>query len=61
MVHAFNWDSGGTFNAYVVLWEESGTDMIGAKNVYTNSYGMRDDEELRWGKPPGRPAKSGLW
>lgn len=25
-------------------------------------YGMRDDDkELRWGKPPGRPAKSGLW
>ena len=25
-------------------------------------YGMRnDDSELRWGKPPGRPSKSGLW
>ena len=25
-------------------------------------FGMRDDDkEIRWGKPPGRPAKSGLW
>lgn len=25
-------------------------------------YGMRsDDKELRWGKPRGRPVKSGLW
>ncbi len=25
-------------------------------------YGMGDDDqEIRWGKPPGRPAKSGLW
>ena len=25
-------------------------------------YGLRnDDREIRWGKPPGRPAKSGLW
>ena len=25
-------------------------------------FGMRDgDKEIRWGKPPGRPARSGLW